>query len=113
MTSEPTSVVQEYFARIRARDISIVDLFDDHATLIGLGTTRSGRDAIREFYLDVIERAGPTPRSVGPLLAHGPRVAAEILIEPAGGQTVHAIDLFVIEESRIRALTYFLCAHGE
>ena len=112
MALDPTSVVSEYFSRMRAGDISVVELFDEDATLVGLGTTRGGRDAIREFYRGVIERAGPTPRAAGPLLVNGPRVAAEILIDLSDGQVVHAMDLFVVENGRILSLTYFLCVHS-
>jgi len=97
---------------MRAGDISVAELFHEDATLVGLGTVRSGKEAIREFYQGTIERAGPSPRSAGPLLVEGTRVAAEILIDLAGGQVVHAMDLFVVEEGRIRSLTYFLCAHS-
>ncbi len=96
MASEPASVATRYFSRMRAGDKSVVDLFHDDATLVGLGTTRTGKDAIRDFYEGVIERAGPSPRSAGPLLVNGSRVAA---------------DIFVVEEGRIRSLSYFLCTH--
>jgi len=112
MALESTEVVDEYFSRMRAGDSSVVELFHDDATLVGLGTTRVGADAIREFYQGVIERAGPTPRSGGPFLANGNRVAAEIFIDLSDGQTIHAVDLFVVEDGRIRSLTYFLCAHA-
>lgn len=112
MTLDPTSVVSEYFSRMRAGDISVVELFHEDATLVGLGTTRTGTKEIHAFYQGVIERAGPTPRFAGPLLVDGSRVAAEILIDLSDGQTVHAVDLFVVTESRIRSLTYFLCAHS-
>jgi hypothetical protein len=104
----PSKIVSEYFTCMRARDVGVVDLFHDDAELVGLGTRRRGRAAIREFYRGVIERAGPTPRQVGGLLAEGERVAAEIVIELAGGASVHAVDLFVVEKGRIRSLTYFL-----
>lgn len=113
MTSEPASVASEYFSRMRAADISVVDLFHDDASLIGLGTTRTGKDAIREFYTGVIERAGPTPRSAGPLLVEGSRVAAEVYIDLSDAESVHAVDVFVVEEGRIRSLTYFICIHSE
>ena len=112
MATDPANVVSEYFSCMRAGDISVVDLFHEDATLVGLGTTRSGKEVIREFYQGAIERAGPSPRSAGPLLVEGSRVAAEILIDLAGGQVIHAMDLFVVEEGRIRSLTYFLCAHS-
>ena len=111
MTSaEPSAVVEEYFARVRARELSLVDLFHDDARLLGLGSTRKGKPAIREFYRDVIERAGPSPTVVGSLLAEAGRVAAEIRIELANGSTVHAIDLFEVDAGRIRTLSYFLAS---
>lgn len=113
MNNDPASVASEYFARMRAADDSVVDLFHEDATLVGLGATRTGKDAIREFYRGVIERAGPRPRPAGPLLVHGSRVAAEIYIDLTDDVSVHAVDMFVVEEGRIRSLTYFLCAHSE
>ena len=113
MSSDPASVASEYFSRMREADKSVVDLFHDDATLVGLGTTRTGRDAIREFYHGVIERAGPTPRSAGPLLVNGSRVAAEVYIDLSDDVSVHAVDIFVVESGRIRSLTYFLCAHSD
>ena len=112
MNSDPANVATEYFARMRAADNSVVDLFHDNATLVGLGTTRTGKDAIRDFYQDVIERAGPTPRAAGPLMVNGSRVAAEVFIDLSDDVSVHAVDLFVVEEGRIRSLSYFLCAHS-
>ena len=113
MSPDPSSVVSEYFSRMRAGDDSVVDLFHDDAMLVGLGTTRTGKAAIREFYRGVIERAGPSPRSAGPLLVNGPRVAAEIHIDLSDDVSVHAVDIFVVENGRIRSLSYFLCAHTE
>ena len=113
MASEPAKVVTEYFERMRAGDVSVVDLFHDDASLVGLGTTRTGKAAIREFYQGVIERAGPTPRSAGPLLVSGTRVAAEVFIDLSDEVSVHAVDIFVVEAGRIRSLSYFLCAHSD
>jgi hypothetical protein len=113
MGNDAASVATEYFSRMRAGDVSVVNLFHDDATLVGLGTTRSGKDAIRDFYQGVIERAGPAPRMAGPLLAEGTRVAAEIYIDLPGDVTIHAVDIFVVEEGRIRSLTYFLSAHSD
>jgi hypothetical protein len=112
MSSDPASVASEYFSRMRAGDKTVVDLFHDDAALVGLGTTRTGKDAIREFYTGVIERAGPTPRLVGPLLVNGPRVAAEVFIDISDDLSIHAVDIFVVEHGRIRSLSYFLCAHS-
>jgi hypothetical protein len=110
---DPAEIASEYFSRMRAGDLSVVDLFHDDATLIGLGTTRTGKDEIREFYQGVIERAGPSPQSAGPLLADESRVAAEVVIEFPGGQRVYAVDIFSVEEGRIRSLTYYICSQPQ
>ncbi len=113
MKNEAEKTVLEYFARMRAGDKSVLDLFHDDAVLNGLGARQSGKDAIREFYLSVMERAGPSPRSAGPLLSEGSRVAAEILIDLSDERVIHAVDLFVVEEGRIKSLTYFICTEAE
>ncbi len=110
MTRTAIDVASTYFDRVRARDIALVDLFHEDAELIGLGERKTGRDAIREFYSGVIEGAGPTPTQVGSLLADGERVAAEIIIELASGGTVHAVDVFRVEDGLIRSLTYFIAS---
>lgn len=108
--SDPAAVVAEYFSRMRAHDADVVELFHEDASLFGLGAHRRGRTAIREFYRGVIDRAGPSPRQAGPLLAAGPRVAAEIYIDLPNGSTIHAVDLFHIEGGLIRSLTYFIAS---
>ena len=113
MAIDPTSVVTEYFARMRARDIGVVDLFHDDAFLNGLGARRAGRAAILEFYRDVINRVGPVPREAAPVLSAGSRVAAEIYIDRPGDTTVHAVDLFDVSEGRIRSLTYFIADYSK
>jgi hypothetical protein len=95
---------------MRERDLSVVELFHDDASLSGLGAQRCGRTAILEFYREVINRAGPLPRQAGPLLGEGSRIAAEIYIDLPNGSTVHAVDLFRIEGGLIRSLTYFIAS---
>jgi len=107
---DPASVVAEYFSRMRERDVNVVKLFHDEASLFGLGTQRRGRTAILEFYRDVINRAGPSPSQAGPLLVEGSRVAAEIYIDLPNGATIHAVDLFQIEGGLIQSLTYFIAS---
>ena len=96
---------------MRARDIHVVDLFHDDASLVGLGGVRSGKAAMREFYEGSIQRAAPSPTLIGELLGSGPRVAAEVEISLMGGSSVHAVDVFLVEAGLIRSLTYFIADH--
>lgn len=111
MANQPAEVVRSYFERMCARDPSVVDLFHDDASLVGLGGVRSGKAAIGEFYEGSIQGASPSPTLTGELLVCGPRVAAEIEISLSNGSSVHAVDLFVVEGGLIRCLTYFLADH--
>jgi hypothetical protein len=107
--ADPASVAAEYFSRMRALDIGVVELFHDDATLIGLDFRKHGRAAIEQFYGDAIANKRPVPRQAGPLLAGGSRVAAELYIDlGAGGKPLHVVDVFVVEKGRIRSLTYFV-----
>jgi len=108
--SDAVEVVHAYFARIRARDAEIYRLFHPGAVLNGLGMQTRGREAIRNFYQRAIAEGGPQPRLVGSLLQDGPRIAAEIFIDLANGETLHVIDLFVVDQGLIRNLTYFLAS---
>jgi hypothetical protein len=109
MGVDSVSVAEEYFARMRDGDLSVTELFHEEAELVGLGMTRRGKAAVADFYRKVIERAGPSPRPAGPLLGNGSRVAAEVFIDLTEEVSVHAVDIFVIEDGLIRSLTYFIC----
>jgi hypothetical protein len=111
MENEAAEVVRSYFDRIRRRDLSVADLFHEDASLVGLGGVRSGRPAIREFYKGSIEGASPSPTLTGELLVSGPRIAAEINISLSDESSIHAVDLFVVEDGLIRSLTYFIADH--
>ena len=111
MKEQAAVVAQQYFDRVRARDPGVADLFHEDASIVGLGGEKTGRDAIRSFYEASIKGAGPSPQIIGPIFASGPRAAAEIKISLNDGSTLHAMDLFVVEEGLIRSLTYFISDH--
>jgi len=112
MTDQPTTVVTEYFRRVSAKDPRIAELFAPDASLVGLGTTVTGRDAIAEFYRESVERASPSPTVVGALMVDGSRVAAEIVIALTNMAPLHVIDLFEVKDGLINSLTYFLSDHA-
>lgn len=107
----PTEVVERYFACMREGGAAVADLFHDDARLVGLGTVVEGRDAIDTFYGESIDASRPQPRLLGPMLVDGRRVAAEIAIDLSSGDTLHVVDLFEVDDDRIRSLTYFLADH--
>ena len=111
MAKSATEVVESYFDHMRRGDVGVAELFHEDAALIGLGGVKSGRSAIRAFYSESIQNAGPSPVLQGDLLVSGPRVAAEIEIALSDGSSVHALDLFVVEGGLIRSLTYFIADH--
>lgn len=111
MPNDPVPVVERYFACMEAGDPAVADVFHDDARLIGLGTVVAGRPAIDEFYAASITASRPSPRTLGPWLVAGDRVAVELEIGLAGASALHVVDLFVVDGDRIRSLTYFLSDH--
>ncbi|MCP4006120.1 MAG: nuclear transport factor 2 family protein [bacterium] len=105
---KPEQVAEAYFSRMREQDIGVVELFHEDAVLLGLGMRVSGHEAIRKFYSTAIKGGGPSPRMAGPLVSDGQRVFAEVFIDLSIGSTVHAVDVFHIEDDRIRMLNYFI-----
>lgn len=111
--SEPADIARQYFARMRAGDLRVLELFHDDAVLLGLGQVTRGRDAIRAFYAGAIEGGRPQPSEPVTLMAQGNKVFAEVNIGLGDGGSVHAVDLFEVEAGRIRSLTYFIADHPE
>jgi hypothetical protein len=111
MKTHPQTVVTEYFRRVADGDPTVASLFSEAASLVGLGTVVSGKEAIAAFYRESIERGGPVPALLGPLLVEGPRVAGEIRISLADGSALHVLDLFVVNDGLIDSLTYFISDH--
>lgn len=109
-TPDATEVVHAYFSHVRARDPEVYRLFHFDAVLNGLEMQAHGQEAIRDFYRRAIATGGPQPRLAGPLLLGGKRIAAEIYVDLASGQTLHVVDLFEVDQGLIRSLTYFLAS---
>jgi len=111
VNAPPKEIVAEYFARVRAEDPRVADLFALDGRLCGLGMSCVGRPAIEQFYRRTFAGKRPVPRFLGPMMAEGERVAVEISIEVADGLPVHVVDLFEVEDGSIRSLTYFVAEH--
>jgi len=111
VTREPAAIVQEYFARVRAGDREVAELFREHATIRGLGMSVSGRANIRVFYDETMDEKRPDPELLHPLTVDGKRVIAELRIAVADGPPVHVLDLFEIEQGQILRLTYFMASY--
>ena len=103
-----TNIAQSYFEHMRAQDLNVVELFHEDAQLLGLGRRTKGKVAIKAFYTEAVAVGGPQPQSSGPMLSDGSTVAAPIDITLSDGSIIHAVDIFVIEDGKIRSLTYFL-----
>lgn len=109
----PKELVESYFLHMREADLNVVNLFHEDAELLGLGMRITGREAIKAFYTRAIEVGGPQPSLAGPLITDGSRVVAEIHIDLTGGSSLHVVDIFHIEDGRIRLLNYFTADEPE
>src|SRR5581483_1651600 len=89
----PEEIVTSVFARVRARDIRVADLYAEDATLYSHDGVHRGRDAIRAFYKNVVEVTKPNPQVVG-LFVNLPTVAA----------VINAGNVFQVEDGEIRSM---------
>jgi len=100
----PEEIVTSVFAGVRGRDHNAVaNLYAPDARLTVMdGTVHEGRDAIRDFYHNVVTVTKPNPQVVG-LFVNLPMVAAVI----NAGSTEHfanAVDVFHVEDGAIRSM---------
>ena len=105
---KPEQVAEAYFARMRASDLDVVNLFHEDAVLLGLGMRVSGHEAIREFYTKAIEdgrTAAEIGRSADERWPPGGRRSSMSTCRP--GTSVHAVDIFHVEDGRIRHAQLF------
>jgi hypothetical protein len=99
----PEEIVTSVFARVRGRDITVADLYAEDARLTsGDGTVHQGRDAIREFYREVITVRKPNPQVAG-LFVNLPTVAAVIQAGTTNG-IASAVDVFQVRDGAIREM---------
>lgn len=100
-------VVRAVFERVRARDLSVADLYAEDAYLCH-HQRFDGREAIREFYASVIAIKKPYPIICG-LWSSG--ATYNVLIETAGAEgPKYTVDTFEIRDGIIRSLR--ICPGG-
>ena len=90
---EPEAIAREYFKRMHYADPTVVDLFADHAELIGLGGRVVGAEGIAAFYERAQNESGAVPEIIS-MVSAGNQVFAEIFVHHAATPTVHAVDVF-------------------
>jgi hypothetical protein len=99
----PEERVQEVFARVRAKDPRVADLYAPDATLTSSGPSREGRDAIREFYEGVFRGGGVQPR-VQELYSSPPIVIAVLRVGTPSGEEHRVADVFDVGDEGIRSM---------
>lgn len=99
--------VREVFARVAAGDSSVADLYAEDAVVnYGADGKAEGREAIRAFYRENIERAHPQPR-VEAVLENPPLYVALVDVPTDEGH-MRALDLFEVDDEGIRSLEIYL-----
>jgi SnoaL-like domain len=105
----PEEVVGELFARVRAGDIAVADLYAEDGVLDTGDATCVGRDAIRDYYARVLQ-SGIQP-NVEALYAKPPLYAAQLCVTTPGGE-VRVLDLFEVGDGEVRSLRVFHAVGG-
>jgi hypothetical protein len=100
---KPDELVREVFARVRANDIGVADLYAPDATLTSSDVTQVGRAAIAEFYLSRFREGGVQPQ-VQDIYLSLPLVVAVLRVETPSGAVHHVADVFEVVGGSIRSM---------
>lgn len=98
----PEEIVHAVFARVRATDPSVAQLYAPDAVLDHGDGVHSGREQIDAFYRGVFLRR-PQPQ-VEALFVNLPTVAALLRVETGDGSVNQVVDVFQVEDGLIRAM---------
>ena len=98
---EPEAVIRTLFARVRAGDIAVAELFADDAVFEPGPELLVGRDAIRRYYTRAFE--SKIQPQIEELFALPPRYAALLRVATPMGE-VRVLDVFEVEDGTIRSL---------
>jgi hypothetical protein len=107
---EPEEIVRELFARVRAGDTAVADLYAEDAVFDTGDDRLVGRDAIRGYYARVLQ-SGIQP-NIEALYTKLPLVGAQLCVTTPGGE-VRVLDLFEVEAGEVRSLRVFHLDAGE
>ena len=98
--------LREIFARVRAGDLAVADLYSPDAVLVpGNGARVEGRDAIRAFYEGVFANTRPHPQ-VQAVLESPPYYVA-VLDVRTGDTSRRVLDLIELADDGIRSMEIF------
>lgn len=99
--------VRAVFTRVAAGDLSVADLYaEDGVVAFGPSAQVEGREAIRTFYAEHIEREVPKP-TVEAVLEQPPFVVALVDVCTDDAH-LRALDLFTVDDEGIRCLEIYL-----
>jgi predicted SnoaL-like aldol condensation-catalyzing enzyme len=103
MKMGPDELVQAVFARVRAADPTVADLYGPDASLETADRVVHGREAIAAFYRDVFQTTRPQP-SVEALFVNLPVVVALLRIEVPDGAVRRIVDVFHVDDGAISSM---------
>jgi hypothetical protein len=108
----PEHHVHEYFSRIRAADVGIVNLFTAHAIMrFEGGVTITGHHAIKGLYLEMFTRLAPQP-TLESLIGSPPTLAAVVDVRSTQGR-YRAVNIFTFDDVGIERLDVFRQVQSE
>jgi hypothetical protein len=98
-------LVTAFLDRIRATDMSVLDLYNDDGELCAGGTTYRGRDSIQEFYVKSFANTSESSQvSVRRLIGEPPVIAALLDVNTGKGSSMSVVDVFTLEGDGIASL---------
>ena len=98
-------LVNAFLDRVRATDMSVLDLYNEDGELCAGGTTYRGRDSIREFYVKSFANTSEGSQvAVRMLLGDPPVIAALLDVQTGKDSSMSVVDVFTLEGDGIASL---------
>jgi hypothetical protein len=101
--TDPQEIVHSVFARVRAADPSVAELYAVDARLETVAGPRVGRQEIDAFYREVFRSARPQPH-VEAVFTNPPTVVALLRVIGSHGSIRRAVDIFDVADGAIRSM---------
>jgi hypothetical protein len=99
----PEEIVHTVFARVRAKDPSVAQLYAPDAVLDHGDGLHEGREEIEAFYRGVFINRAPQPH-VQKLFVNLPTVAALLRVDTSDEGVIEVVDVFQVSDGQIQAM---------
>lgn len=104
--ADARDLIDRLYTKVRAADLSIVDLFAPDAVVVARGMRAEGRDEIRSFYERQFTVVAAQPH-IEEFVVEPPRVVTLMRASTADRGDIRTLNLYSVADGKVRSLEVF------